>query len=53
MNTENQIQHNAHIVVPPSNWGKGPRENVERLLRNTASHIFRLFRNPFDAEYLC
>lgn len=48
MNTENQIQHNAHIVVPPSNWGKGPRADVERLLRNTAAHIFRLFRKPFN-----
>ena len=50
MNTENQIQHNVRIVVPPSNWGEGSRENVETLLRNTASHIFRLFRNPFDAD---
>ena len=50
MNTENQIQHNVNIVVPPSNWGKGRRADVETLLNNTASHIFRLFRNPFDAD---
>ena len=50
MNTENQIQHNVHIVVPPSNWGEGRRVDVEKLLKDTASHIFRLFRNPFDAD---
>ena len=50
MNTENQIQHNVHIVVPPSNWGEGRRKYVETLLRNTASHMFLLFRNPFDAD---
>lgn len=50
MNTENQIQHNVHIVVPPSNWGGGRRGDVETLLRNTASHICRLFRNHFDAD---
>ena len=50
MNTENQIQHNVNIVVPPSNWGEGRRAYVETLLNNTASHIFRLFRNPFDVD---
>lgn len=50
MNTENQIQHNVHIVVPPSNWGEGRCEDVEILLKNTASHIFLLFRTPFDAD---
>lgn len=50
MNTENQIQHNVHIVVPPSNWGEGRRVDVEELLKDTASHMFRLFRNPFDAD---
>ena len=50
MNTENQRQHNVHIVVPPCNWGEGSHVDVERLLWNTASHIFRLFRNLFDAD---
>ena len=50
MNTENQIQHNVHIVVPPSNWGEGRRKDVEILLGNIASHILRLLRNPFDAD---
>ena len=50
MNTENQTQHNVHIVVPPSNWGEGSCENVETLIRNTASHVLRLLRNPFAAD---
>ena len=50
MDTENQIQHNVRIVVPPSNWGEGRRENVERLIRDTASHVLRLLRDPFTAD---
>ena len=50
MNTENQIQHNVNIVVPPSNWDEGRRKDIEELLRNTASHLLQLLRNPFDAD---
>ena len=50
MNTENQIQHNVRIVVPPSNWGEGRRKDVETLIRDTASHVLRLLRNPFEAD---
>ena len=50
MNTKNQIQHNVRIIVPPSNWGEGRRKDVETLIRDTASHVLRLLRNPFEAD---
>ena len=50
MNTKNQTQHNVRIVVPPSNWGKGRREDVETLIKDTASHVLRLLRNHFAAD---
>ena len=50
MYIDKQITHDVNIFVPPSNWGKERRENVENLLIDTASHILRLLRNPFVAN---
>ena len=50
MNTKSQIRHNVRIVVPPSNWGEGRRKDVESLIRDTASHVLCLLRNPFAAD---
>jgi len=36
------------IYVPPANWGDALLENIEVLLKDTASHLNRLFRTPFD-----
>ena len=48
MNTENQIQHNVHIVVPVCDWSGSLVEDIRKLLINTASHLLQLLRSPFD-----
>lgn len=36
------------ILVSQSDWGDARIDNIEKLLRDTASHLNRLLRRPFD-----
>ena len=36
------------LYVLPCDWGVAQLNDIERVLKNTASHLNRLFRNPFE-----
>lgn len=37
-----------HLYVIPGNWGDAQLVDIQKLLIDTASHLDRLLRNPFD-----
>ena len=37
-----------HLHVQQADWGVARRDNIEGLLKNTASHLDRILRTPFE-----
>ena len=41
-----------HLYVSQADWGNAQLNNIEKLLRNTASHLNRLLSLPFDGRII-